>query len=111
MLVIFFINPIFFFFTNFLRTRSPPPLTRKLSREALAAHDSRNDKSDGAIALSRTSALNNRYFDDKSKSRSMDTLVDPSSRDVKVGFLRIYISGFVNLCSLCIVTNLCIEKN
>ncbi|XP_071526723.1 unconventional myosin-XV isoform X1 [Panulirus ornatus] len=62
------------------RTRSPPALTRKLSREALEAHDQvmNNTKEAGGdgIGLSRTSALNNRYFDDKSKSRSLDNLLE-----------------------------------
>lgn len=31
---------------------------------------------DGIVGLSRTSALNNRYFDDKAKSRSLDNLLD-----------------------------------
>ncbi|KAK7069816.1 putative TRAFAC class myosin-kinesin ATPase superfamily [Halocaridina rubra] len=62
------------------RTRSPPPLTRKLSREALEAHDqvmgTAEKTGDDGMGLSRTSALNNRYFDDKSKSRSLDNLLD-----------------------------------
>lgn len=62
------------------RTRSPPALTRKLSREALEAHDQvmNNTKEAGGdgIGLSRTSALNNRYFDDKNKSRSLDNLLE-----------------------------------
>lgn len=31
---------------------------------------------DGIVGLSRTSALNNRYFDDKAKSRSLDNLLE-----------------------------------
>ena len=31
---------------------------------------------DNGMGLSRTSALNNRYFDDKNKSRSLDNLLD-----------------------------------
>ncbi|KAK3884845.1 hypothetical protein Pcinc_010904, partial [Petrolisthes cinctipes] len=80
------------------RTRSPPALTRKLSREALEAHDQvmsavpepgprgggggvvggGGGEGESGIGLSRTSALNNRYFDDKSKSRSLDNLLDSS---------------------------------
>ena len=70
-------------FFNLFRSRSPPPLTRKLSREALEAHDG---DIDGAMGLSRTSALNNRYFEDKgTKSRSLDNLLDNPS-NVKVRF-------------------------
>ncbi|XP_050694860.1 unconventional myosin-XV-like isoform X6 [Eriocheir sinensis] len=75
------------------RTRSPPALTRKLSREALEAHDQVMNSNetvgvtgtgaaagaaggDGIVGLSRTSALNNRYFDDKAKSRSLDNLLE-----------------------------------
>ncbi|XP_064096638.1 unconventional myosin-XV-like isoform X3 [Macrobrachium nipponense] len=62
------------------RTRSPPPLTRKLSREALEAHDqvmgTVEKNGENGMGLSRTSALNNRYFDDKNKSRSLDNLLD-----------------------------------
>ena len=31
--------------------------------------------------LSRSSALNSRYFDDKSKSRSLDNLLEPAAQD------------------------------
>ncbi|MPC90306.1 hypothetical protein E2C01_085283 [Portunus trituberculatus] len=72
------------------RTRSPPALTRKLSREALEAHDQVMSGTEGGVAgagggagteedgigLSRTSALNNRYFEDKAKSRSLDNLLE-----------------------------------
>ena len=79
----------------FLRTRSPPPLTRKLSREALEAHDqvmgsavsgSTGGGSGDGMGLSRTSALNNRYFDDKSKSRSLDNLLDAPGGNIQVRY-------------------------
>ena len=66
------------------RSRSPPVLTRKLSREALEVHDKVNEMGgagSGGVndpnGLSRSSALNSRYFDDKSKSRSLDNLLEP----------------------------------
>lgn len=88
-------NSVFYhnLITSF-RTRSPPALTRKLSREALEAHDQVMNSNevgggvavaggaggtgggDGIVGLSRTSALNNRYFDDKAKSRSLDNLLE-----------------------------------
>lgn len=77
----------------FFRTHSPPPLTRKLSREALEAHDQILSKDSSPTpndpivpgGLSRTSALNNRYFDDKAnKSRSLDNLMDaPADMNVR----------------------------
>lgn len=57
-------------------------MTRELSREALAVHDSRTSDGEETIGLSRTSALNNRYFDDKSKSKSLDNLVDSSPKNI-----------------------------
>lgn len=89
------------------RTRSPPALTRKLSREALEAHDQVMNSNetvgvkgtgaaagaaggDGIVGLSRTSALNNRYFDDKAKSRSLDNLLEgPPDIQVCVFYLCI----------------------
>ena len=34
------------------------------------------DEGEDGIGLSRTSALNNRYFEDKAKSRSLDNLLE-----------------------------------
>ena len=38
------------------------------------------------MGLSRTSALNNRYFDDKSKSRSLDNLLDAPGGNIQVRY-------------------------
>lgn len=90
------------------RTRSPPALTRKLSREALEAHDQVMNSNeavggvkgtgaaggaaggDGIVGLSRTSALNNRYFDDKAKSRSLDNLLE-GPPDIQVCVCYLYL--------------------